>query len=204
MILRVQPPPSTPPVHISHHPHRLRRRRPICIFQRHLFLSMSLPSSPRSPARQVFCYRRLSIRSPSLAVAANARHSRSYPSSSARRAQLCASWAAAQDHALGDRSRYSLEVYFHPFRMFHCLFFALVLFALLQPFPSYLSSRTSNLIAVFSTSRSLSRSSTYTFAAFNLFTGTFAYDAARSVAGWTSTLQAFCSLFPPFFAHSRA
>jgi len=158
--------------------------------------------SPLPCTSTYFCYRRLSIRSPSLAVAANARHPRSYPSSSARRAQLRASWAPAQDHALGDRNRYSLEVYFHPFCMCLCLFFVLVLFALWQPFPSYPSSRTSNLIAVSSTSCPLSRSTTHTFVGFNLFTGPFAYDAAQSVAGWTSTLQAFLFLFPPFCSHS--
>jgi len=146
-----------------------------------------------------FCYHCLLIRSPSLAVTANTCHSRLYPSSSACRAQLHASWAAAQNHALGDRSCYLLEVYFHPFCICLCLFFVLVLFALWQPFPSYLSSWILNLIAVFSTLCPLSCSTTHIFVGFNLFTRPFAYDAIWSVASWTSTLQAFLSPFPPFF-----
>jgi len=127
MSSRVQPPPSTPPTHISHHPHRLRRCHPTCIFQHHLFLSMSSPSSPHSPAHQVFCYRRLLIRSSSLAVAANACHFRLYPSLSARQAQLCASWAPTQDHALEELVDTGYRTFFTCFRMFHRHPFVLVL-----------------------------------------------------------------------------
>jgi len=133
MISRVQPPPSMPPTHISHHLHRLRRCRPICIFQHHLFLSTSLPSSPRSPAHQVFCYCRLSIRSPLLAVAVNAHHSRSYPSSSACRAQLRASWAPTQDHALEELDVTSYRTFLLVFVCFIVTLFCLSSRALFQP-----------------------------------------------------------------------
>jgi len=134
MSSHVQPPPSTPPTHISHHPHCLRRRRPTCIFQCHLFLSTSSPSSPHSPACQVFCHRRLSIHSSLLAVAANARHFRSYPSLSARQAQLHASWAPAQDHALEELVDTGYRTFFTRFRMFHCHPFVLVLALPFSPF----------------------------------------------------------------------
>ena len=52
MISHVQPLPSTPPTHISHHLHHLCHLHPISIFQSHLFLSTSSPSSPHSPAHQ--------------------------------------------------------------------------------------------------------------------------------------------------------
>ena len=191
-----------PPTHISHYPHRLCH---LCLFS--IFQTPPVPlhivafKSPLPCMSKYFCYCHLSIRSPSLAVAANAHYSRSYPSLSAHWAQLHASWATTQNHALEDRSRYSLEVYFHPFHMCLCLFFILVLFALWQPFPSYLSSQTSNLIAVFSMSCPLLHSTTHTFVGFNLFTGPFAYNTAQSVASWTLTLQAFLSLFPPFCSH---
>ena len=154
--------------------------------------------SPLPCTSMYFCYHHLLICSPLLAVAANVRHPQSYPSLSACQAQLCASWAPAQDHALGDRSRYSLEVYFTHFCMCLCLFFVLVLFALWQPFPSYPSSWTLNLIAVSSMSCPLSCSMTHTFIGFNLFTRPFAYDTTQSVAGWTLTLQSFSFSFSPF------
>ena len=134
MISRVQPLPSTPPTHISHHLHRLHHCHPICIFQHHLFLSMSSPSSPCSPAHQVFCYRRLLIRSSLLAVAANVHHFQLYPSLSACRAQLHASWAPAQDHALEELVDTRYRTFFTCFRMFHCLPFVLVLTLPFSPF----------------------------------------------------------------------
>jgi len=105
----------------------LHHCHPICIFQHHLFLSMSLPSSPCSPAHQVFCYCHLSIRSSLLAIAANACHSRSYPSPSAHQAQLCASWAPAQDHALEELVDTGYRTFFTHFCMFHHHPFVLVL-----------------------------------------------------------------------------
>ena len=134
MILHVQPLLSTPPTHISHHPHRLHHCHPICIFQCHLFLSMSSPSSPHSPACQVFCYCHLLIHSSSLAITANACHSWLYPSPSACRAQLHASWAPAQDHALEELVDTGCRTFFTHFRMFHRHPFVLVLALPFSPF----------------------------------------------------------------------
>jgi len=80
-----------------------------------LFLSTSSPSSPRSSHRFIFCLRRLSIRPPSLAVAANARHLRFDHLAPARCARPCASRIPAQDHALKDTVVTSYRTHFFTF-----------------------------------------------------------------------------------------
>jgi len=197
--------------------HRLQRHQLTSVIARIAFAALALSpfsnatcSSPRRCLQvpvslhvKYFCYRRFFIRSPSLAVAPNARHLRFVSTCVSSSGSALHELGPAQDHALGEGVVTIWRVIFIRFRMFHRYTFVLgaPVRSLVVPLHIILEHCT--------TSPSFQRRAHYRVArpihllASICSPDLFAYDAARSVAGWTSTLQAFLSLFP-LFSHSRA
>jgi len=142
-----------------------------------------------------FCYHRLSIRSSSLAVAANMCHSQSYPSLSAHWAQLCASWAPTQDHALEELDVTSYMT-FYLFSYVSSSLFCLSSCAPFQPVFFCSFHWTLSYIAVFSMSRPPSHSKTYTFIDLNFEHQTYSCMMSHRLSPTWLELHLLQSLFP--------